>query len=121
CNDAGEEIATSVEQELLLTRKANVSLPTGRISYGDWSGESDVFPEIEVPEVAGYKPHIDKVGEQKINSDTASQVVTVVYQHNPQQINVYYLNSADNSKVFVDEIMGRVGEKIHYIPQKRLV
>ncbi|HFI0449135.1 TPA: hypothetical protein ACGOY6_001365 [Streptococcus suis] len=121
CNDAGEEIAPSIEQELALTRKANVSLPTGRISYGEWSGESDVFPEIEVPEVAGYKPHIEKVGEQKINSDTASQVVTVVYQHNPQQINVYYLNSSDNSKVFVDEIMGRVGEKIHYIPQKRLV
>ncbi|HEM3684443.1 TPA: hypothetical protein U1D20_001939 [Streptococcus suis] len=121
CNDAGEEIALSIEQELALTRKANVSLPTGRISYGEWSGESDVFPEIEVPEVAGYKPHIEKVGEQKINSDTASQVVTVVYQHNPQQINVYYLNSSDNSKVFVDEIMGRVGEKIHYIPQKRLV
>lgn len=121
CNDAGEEIAPSVEQELVLTRKANVSLPTGRISYGDWSGESAVFPEVAVPEVAGYKPHIDKVGEQEINSDTASQVVTVVYQHNPQQINVYYLNASDKSKVFVDEIMGRVGEKIHYIPQKRLV
>lgn len=120
CNDAGVEIAPAVEQEVVLTRKANVSLPTGRISYGEWTGQTDTFPEVESPSVAGYKPQVEKVGEQEITSDTTSQVVTVVYQHNPQQITVYYHNSADNSKVFVDEIVGRVGEKIHYVPQKRL-
>ncbi|HEM5984961.1 TPA: hypothetical protein ACGOVU_001774 [Streptococcus suis] len=121
CNDAGVEISPAIEQEIVLTRKANVSLPTGRVSYGEWTGQTDVFPEVEVPTVTGYKPQIEVVGEQQINSGSTSQVITVVYQHNPQQINVYYHNSSDSSQVFVDEIVGRVGERIHYLPQKRLV
>lgn len=121
CNDAGVEISPAIEQEIVLTRKANVALPTGRVSYGEWTGQTDLFPEVEVPTVAGYKPQVEKVGEQQIDSDTTSQVVTVVYQHNPQQITVYYHSSSDNSQVFADEIVGRVGETIHYLPQKRLV
>lgn len=121
CDDAGLELAPSIVQEVVMTRTAQVSLPTGRVSYSEWVSQTEDFPAIEAPFIKGYKPLREGVDQQFVDGTLSSQLVTLVYQPNPQEIRVYYRNSLNGSQVFVDEIVGKIGERIHYEPQKRLV
>lgn len=111
-----------ITQNATFHRTVIKDLVTGILSYDNWNEESVKLPEVPVPNIAGYKANISKIGAESINATDSNKLINVNYiallienKNDEQEIKVtplvkhaevekYDKNSADNSNTRVQNI-----------------
>lgn len=80
----------TVNQEVKLTRTADVDEVTGSVKYSDWTtGE---WTNYATPSVPGYTASQSNVAQQTVTDSTKDQTVNITYTANPQTTHVNYVD-----------------------------
>ena len=77
---ASQSIPDSV-QTVTFTRKAQIDLVTGKVTYLDWDKDKLAFEDVISPVIANYEPNIKVVKGETVTPDSDNVKKEVTYHH----------------------------------------
>lgn len=101
-----------IRQIVHFTRTAKKDLVNDKVTYGDWTPDKGTWAKYEAPVIEGFVANPKEVAEQKVNADTQSTSVNIMYTAVSAGITINFVD-ADNNNSVVDSVTltGLVGEK----------
>lgn len=108
---SGVAAPEDVTQEVHFTRSATYNPTTGKVTYGEWTPESNTWASVTTPTIAGYIPTVSGFDAVTVTDRDVDEDLTVTYKPEVRNYKVNYVDQNGNV-IKTDTVTGKTGDTV---------